>query len=127
MNKIQDLKNIFIGLIIITLTSCSFGKNRVFYEEMSSKPLIKIYQNKIELVTENSKINSALSIYKINYSIDTLAKKVFITGFQSINKKSQNAFQILVEGFTKTEISNYKFFWVDSNKNQTEIDKEFSF
>lgn len=120
------MRNIFIGFIIITLTNCSIGKNRVFYDEMGLKPIVKIYENKIELLTENSKINSALSIYEIDFTIDTLAKKVFIVGYQSVNKTSQNKFEISDMRFQKSEISRYSFYWIDPNKNQSEIEKIFS-
>ena len=75
------MNKLLIGLFSLILTSCSIGKQGVFYDEMSKKPTLKIGDNLIVLTTDNSNKNSALSIYDIDYSIDTTSKQIELRGF----------------------------------------------
>ena len=69
------VKSRFIILIVLLiLISCSIGKKGVFFKEMSQQPSIEIMDNKITIITDNSFQNSALLIYKIKISVDTIKR-----------------------------------------------------
>jgi len=110
------LKSIWIVLITFLITSCSLfsiGKKGVFYNEMSRVPEIITYDYGFVVLTGNSNQNSSLLIYKIKMQIDTNHKKIELTGFQAINKKYRDRFEIRVKDLSKADLSNYEFYWID--------------
>jgi len=118
------MKNIaFVGLIILTLFSCSIGKQGVFYSEMTKKPTVKVGDKMIIVNTDNSNKNSALLIYKVDYSIDTNQKNIELRAFQAVNKDYKTTFEIQINGLTKLELEKYEYYWIDPDNNKTEIDK----
>lgn len=118
------MKNITcVGLLIVTLISCSIGKQGVFYSEMTKRPTVHVGDKMIIVNTDNSNKNSALLIYKLDYSIDTVEKTIDLRAFQAVNKDYKNTFEIQINGLTKLELEKYKYYWIDPDNNKTEIDK----
>jgi len=114
----------FILLIIVIVSSCVIGKRGVEYAEMTKQPTIQILNdNLIAVNTENSFKNSALLIYKIDYSVDTVKKVINLQGFQALNKKYKNRFEIKVKGINKVQLDNYDYFWIDPDNKMTKIEK----
>mgnify|MGYP000884894167 CR=1 FL=1 len=110
-------------LIIAIVSSCIVGKQGVEYAEMSKQPTIQILNNNIIVInTENSIKNSALSIYKVDYSIDTIKKEIYLYGFQAINKKNQNRFEVKINKLSHKQLQSYEYFWVDPDKKKTKIE-----
>ena len=93
----------------------------VFYNEMSKEPSITIYCNKVILYTGNSKQNSSLLIYKIEYCYDTLKKQIFISGFQAPMKKFKSSFELSFAELSESDLIKYKFFWQDPNDSLWQI------
>jgi len=117
------MKQIWLSILIIIalLMSCSIGKQGVFYGEMPREPFIEIYENKIIVNTENSIENSALSIYKIDLSIDTINKTVQLKGFQAAGKDFKNKFELRLNGKSKKQLSTYKYIWIDPDNTKHSI------
>jgi hypothetical protein len=117
-------KSIWIVLISLFITSCSLfsvGKRAVFYSEMSRVPVIVTYDNAIAVQTGNSKQNSALLIYKITLKTDTIHRKIELKGYQALNKKYQDNFRIKVKGFSKADLNNYEFYWIDPDLKENKL------
>lgn len=118
------MKNITcVGLLILTLLSCSIGKQGVFYSEMTKEPTVQISEKKIIVNTDNSSKNSALLIYKLDYSIDTARKIIELKAFQAVNKDYKNTFEIKINELTKSELEKYEYYWIDPDDNSTKINK----
>jgi hypothetical protein len=121
----QFLHNsIWIVLISFLITSCSLfavGKRGVFYYEMSKVPEILTYDYGFEVKTGNSNQNSSLLIYKITIHIDTRRKKIELKGYQALNKKYQDGFNIKVKGFSKADLDNYEFYWIDPDHKDNRL------
>lgn len=117
------MKNIIkIGLILLITVSCSIGKKGVFYSEMTKKPTVQIADKMIVVNTDNSNKNSALLIYKIDYSVDTAQKIIELKAYQAANKDYKNKFEIQIKELSKSELAKYEYFWLDPDNNKTKID-----
>lgn len=112
---------IVIGLILFV--ACEVGKRGVFYEEMPTKPTVQIGYNMITVNTVNSSENSALSIYKIEYAINTTEKIIELRGYQALNKDLNNVFEIPIKEALGAKLDGYRYFWVDPDNTRTELDK----
>ena len=110
-----------IIIVILFFISCSLGKKGVFFKEMSKSPSIEINDNKIYLNTGNSKQNSALLIYKIDITIDTIRKVIELKGFQGTGKNYKTRFELKLIGLSKKQLINYKYFWIDPEQTKNEI------
>jgi hypothetical protein len=118
------LKNIWIFLVFFSITSCSLVthyKRGVYYNEMSKVPEILTYDYGFEVKTGNSNQNSSLLIYRIKIQIDTSHKKIGLTGYQAANKKYRNSFKINVKGFSKADLDNYEFYWIDPDQKYNRL------
>ena len=96
-------KFVAVILPIFLVYSCSIismGKQRVYYNEMSKHPEVKVFDEKITLKTSNSNRNSALSIYKIKSNIDTSLKEIELYGFQAAGKKYNDEFDVKLKGLS---------------------------
>ena len=114
----------FLLLIMVLVSSCVIGKRRVEYSEMTKQPTIQILKyNLIVVNTDNSFKNSALLIYKIDYTVDTVKKIISLYGFQALNKPYKNRFEIHIEGLDKIHLENYDYFWIDPDNKMTKIEK----
>lgn len=114
----------FLLIIVVIVSSCVIGKRSVEYSEMAKQPSIQILKdNLIAVNTDNSFKNSALSIYKIDYSVDTVKRAINLCGFQALNKKYCNRFEIQIKGFDKIKLENYDYFWIDPDNKMTQIEK----
>jgi hypothetical protein len=111
------------GLICLMILSCSIGKREVYYNEMSKQPTVTIKENMIIVHTDNSLKNSALLIYRIDYSIDSSKKIIGLKGFQAVNKDYKTSFEISLKGFTKAQLDNYDYFWIDPDNKETKLEK----
>lgn len=121
MKKIYNIIGLlFSGLI---MSSCSIGKQGVYYTEMGRVPLIEIRENQLLLTTGNSMTNSALLIYKIDYSIDTVLHQIEFKGYQALGKEDKSTHELNLKNFTKEELSTYEYYWVDpdNTKNRMQI------
>ena len=112
-----------IFFILLLNVTCSIGSRGVSFKEMSKKPTIEIFNQEIVIRSDNSQQNSALLIYKIEYTLDTIKKVIEIKGFQAANKKYQNAFELKINGIPKNQLDNYKYFWVDPDGIKNEIEE----
>lgn len=81
-----------------------------------------ILEGKIILKTNNSKENSALLIYRIDFNIDTINKVIEIKGFQAINKKYKTTFELDLRKIAKEQLDNYQYVWIDPDKNRNRIE-----
>ncbi|PLX05887.1 MAG: hypothetical protein C0596_15405 [Marinilabiliales bacterium] len=121
--NIEVMKNIIkIGLILLITVSCYIGKKGVFYSEMTKKPTVQIADKMIVVNTDNSNKNSALLIYKIDYSVDTAQKIIELKAYQAANKDYKNKFEIQIKELSKSELAKYEYFWLDPDNNKTKID-----
>lgn len=111
-----------IIIVILFFNSCSIGKKGVFFKEMSKRPSIEINDNKITLNTGNSIQNSSLLIYKIDLFLDTTRMAFELRGFQAIGKDYKTRYELKINGISKKQLDNYKYFWIDPDKNKTEIE-----
>lgn len=116
------MKDLISYGLLLTLLSCSIGKQGVFYSEMTNKPTVKISDKTIVVTTDNSNKNSALLIYKLDYSIDTARKSVDLKAFQAFNKDYKNIFEIQIKELAQSELEKYEYYWVDPNNTRTKID-----
>jgi hypothetical protein len=110
--------------IFVFLTSCSIitvGKKGVFLNEMGKAPLITTYDFKVVLMTSNSTQNSSLSIYKIDYQIDTIKKQILLKGYQAFGKKYKDIFEISFSGLLKSDLDKFEFFWMDPDKTLNKL------
>ncbi len=123
MNFITMKNIIGVGLLVLTVLSCSVGKQGVFYSEMTKKPTVQIGDKSIIVYTDNSNKNSALLIYKLDYSADTTEKIIEIKAYQAVNKDYRNTFEIKINDLQKTELEAYEYFWLDPDGNRTKIDE----
>jgi hypothetical protein len=118
------MKNLLFFIIlnsIIIFSGCSVGSKGVFFHEMSKTPEIITQGNKLIIKTDNSIINSALIIYKIDCEIDNENNEILLQGFQSVNKEITDSFNIDFSEKNLQNLFSYKFFWVDPDKNKTEL------
>jgi hypothetical protein len=116
--------SITIVLVSFLVNSCTLftvGKKGVYYNEMSNVPEITTYDYGFEVHTRNSNRNSALLIYKITIQIDTLRKRIELKGSQALNKKYQDSFKIKVNGFSKANLDNYEFYWIDPDHKDNRL------
>jgi len=111
-----------ILIIFLVVISCTIGTKGVYFNEMSNKPTIMILEGKIILKTNNSKENSALLIYRIDFNIDTINKVIEIKGFQAINKKYKTTFELDLRKIAKEQLDNYQYVWIDPDKNRNRIE-----
>lgn len=121
--------NVIIKAFIITLLLFSWiiflfiwksyyfpsENSRVYFSEMFSTPTIEINKNNLVLNVQNSKKNSALKVYKINYTIDSINKEIYIRWYQWVMFNNKSPYNILVKELTSEEILEYKIYWLDSN------------
>src|SRR5215203_2076116 len=114
----MKLQTIF-GLII--LTSCAIGNREVKYNEMGTHPKVSFNANELIITTENSKENSALSIYDIQATVDNTAKGIFLKGYQAAGKEFKTEFRVKIKGINADDLKLYKIYWVDPDDKRTEI------
>ena len=114
----------FILFTIVIVSSCVIGKHRVEYAEMTKQPTVQILKDNLIVVnTGNSFKNSALLIYQIDYSVDTVKKVINLFGFQALNKEYKNRFEIKVKGLNKIQLDNYDYLWIDPDNKMNKIEK----
>ncbi len=111
-------KTLFFFILIIT--SCSVGKQGVYYVEMNKNPIITAKDNILTIKTGNSIKNTALLIYKIDYKIDTIKKEIELKAFQALGKKYQDSFDIEIK--EKVNLSEYKFYWINPDDTKVELE-----
>lgn len=117
------VRNAFkISVILLPLVSCSIGKMGVFYDEMGKKPQIEIHDERITVKTSNSIQNSALVIYDIEISIDTLKKTIELKGFQALNKSFKTVHELKTKNLSKQELEKFDYFWIDPDDNRNKIE-----
>ena len=88
---------------------------------MSIHPTLELNDNMIIVHIGNSLKNSALLIYKIEYTIDTTMKVVGLRGFQAVNKEYKNSFELQINGFSKEQLDRYDYFWIDPNDSKMKM------
>lgn len=108
-------------LILFTMISCTVGKRGVFFKEMQTPPSIETHNGILVINTSNSVQNSALLIYRIDYTIDTVKKVVNIKGYQAINKEYKTRFELKVPGYSQEQLNHYTYFWIDPDNHSNPI------
>ena len=88
---------------------------------MISPPIIILTEKGLNIRTENSKVNSALSIYSLKNEIDIEKKEIIINGFQSYGKKYRNEFKINLEKKVRENIANFRIYWIDPDNKKNEL------
>ncbi len=114
-----------ISLIILTLvlSSCSIGKQGVFYEEMESPPKLTITDNNITVETKNSIRHSALLLYKIETELNKENMELSLTGLQAANEKYKTTFEFKLNTLGIEEIDDWTINWIDPNGKKHELKK----
>lgn len=115
------MKKIGSRFLTFIMTSCSIGKRKVYYSEMSEKPSIETHDNSIVVTVGYSQVNSALVIYKIQHSFDEESKQINLKGYQALGKEPKTRFELKINGISKTELDEFEYYWVDSSKTKTLI------
>ncbi len=94
---------------------------------MGSNPILNLTRSGLKITTVNSKVDSALLIYKIESEINQSRKEIYLKGYQALGKKFKNEFPILLSKEILEDIRGYKIYWLDPDekKNLLEI-KGFS-
>jgi hypothetical protein len=115
--------SIFSALLLI---NCSTGNRQVSHSEMSKAPRYEWVNNQLVIHTQNSKLNSALSLYKITASVDTSAMVILLRGYQSVQSEYENRFVVELNPLP-SDFHLYQVTWVDADGNQTNLKKVLSF
>jgi hypothetical protein len=89
---------------------------------MSKKPSIEILDGRIIVTTDNSMQNSALLIYKVDYTVDTTEKIIELKAYQALNKKYINTFNLDLPALTKINLDYYKYIWLDPDGTKNQIE-----
>ena len=114
-----------LPLIIITLllSSCSIGKQGVFYEEMATTPKLTITDNTITIETKNSIRNSALILYEIETEVNKENKELILRGIQAVNRKYKYQFILELDKLGIDDIEVWTVNWIDPDGNKHELRK----
>ncbi|NLI71588.1 MAG: hypothetical protein GX361_02515 [Bacteroidales bacterium] len=100
------------------------GERRVAYSEVYPKPTVSIIKEGVINVNLGSSVaNSALIVHKIDYKFDESEHKIYLVGFQAINKRIRNNFEVKLNGFSKNELENYSYYWEDPDGTTTLLEK----
>jgi hypothetical protein len=121
--KIISIQTIFILCSLVIFTQCSLGKKQIYLNEMENVPLLQLKEDGLQITTTNSKIDSALLLYRIQSEIDQRKKVIFLKGYQALGKEFKNKFFIKLNKEILGDIQSFKIYWVDPDekKNQLEI------
>lgn len=112
-----------IILLTLLLSSCSIGKQGVFYEEMESPPKLVIEGNRITVETKNSIRNSALLLYKIDTEVNNEKNELNLRGFQAVNKNYKTEFIFELDKLGIDDIEGWKVIWLDPDGKKHELKK----
>lgn len=104
------------------LVGCSIGRQDVYFDEMPTKPILKLSNSILTVKTSNSIKNSALSIYKINISVDQNKKVVYLSAHQAAGKAFKEYFTLELTDYKISEPRAYTFYWLDPDKEMTKLD-----
>jgi len=110
-----------IKLLLLTLVSCAVGNQQVFFNEMSTTPILKLNENQLIIKTSNSIKNSALSIYKINITVNQKKKEVYLSANQAVRKEYKEPFIIKLNDHNIKEPKIYIYYWIDPDKKTTKL------
>jgi len=109
-------------LLLLTLVSCSVGRQGVYFDEMRPKPSLSLDNNILTVKTSNSIKNSALSIYKINVSVDQSKKEIYLSADQAFGKDYIETFTIKLNDYKIIKPTTYSFYWLDPDKKTINLD-----
>lgn len=90
---------------------------------MGKQPSIEISDNKIVIITNNSIQNSALQIYKVDFSIDTIKRIIELRALQAIDKDYKTRFELKVNGLSKKQLDSYEYYWIDPDDTKNRIEQ----
>ena len=110
------------GILTILVVSCTVGKQRVSFSEMNKQPSLQLKDEMIIIHTDNSRINSALLICNIEYTIYATRKVIELKGFQALKKHYKNSFELQVKGLSKKQLDKYDYFWIDPNDSKVKLE-----
>jgi len=116
-------KQYFIIITLFALTSCSIGKQEVFYEEMEIPPKLTLNGNILEIETRNSIRNSALLIYKIKPEVYPENNELHLKGLQALNKSYKTKFEIQLDKLNIGNLDEWTIFWIDPDGRKMQMDK----
>ena len=107
--------------ILLILTSCSVGKQGVYYSEVEKPPRLTIENENLVIETRNSIQNSALLIYDLQLETDQQKFELYITGLQAVNKKYKKRFDFKLSDYKISDIKKWTIYWIDPDQKRTEI------
>lgn len=112
----------FWALLALIFLGCNISKKGVFFDEMTSRPVLKLKDNFLMIKTTNSFKNSALLIYKINLEIDSQKKYIYISANQAAGKKFQDTFAINLTSYKVIRPETFSFLWLDPDNKTTKLE-----
>ena len=107
------MKRFRLILLTLLLSSCSIGKQGVFYDEMETPPKLTSTDNNIKVETRNSVRNSALLLYKLETNVDKEKREFNMHGLQAANKKYKSEFKIELDKLGIDDLEGWTINWVD--------------
>ena len=113
---------LFIVAYLI-VTSCSIGKQEVYYSEMELPPKLTVTDDILTVETRNSISNSALLIYDLDTKVDDENRALLISGFQAVNKEYRTEFHFNLEQLGISNPESWVFYWVDPDGIKHELVK----
>ena len=109
-------------LLLLTLVSCSIGRQGVYFDEMPTRPILSLDNNILTVKISNSIKNSALLIYKIHVSVDQSKKEIYLSADQAAGQDYKETFTIKLNDFKIIEPRTYSFYWLDPDKKTIKLD-----
>ncbi len=116
--------NTTFKLLLLIFVGCSIGSKYVYYNEMSSIPILKLNKNIVTIKTTNSIKNSALIIYKINISVNQNEETIILSAEQAVGKENKNIFTVNLTEYQVYESTNYILYWLDPDNKKTKLEVE---
>lgn len=111
-----------LQVLLLTLVGCAIGRQGVYFDEMPTKPTLRLNNNTLYVKTSNSIINSALLIYKINITVDQSKKEIYLSADQAVSKEYKETFAIQLDDYKVIEPTNYSFYWLDPDNKTNKLD-----
>ncbi len=124
----KTLLNLIRIIPIMLLGACSIGNKEVSYSEMSAPPKLNLQDGRLIIEAENSKVNSALVINRIDAKVLNDQKELklsAIQGMMSGNKETgMKHFEIDLSEHQITNLEGWKIYWIDPDGTKTKLEIE---
>ena len=127
-----------LAITVVIFSGCAIGKRGVSLNEMRDKPVLTINKDTLIVKISPTTINSALCTYKINISVDSSQKKIYLSARQALCRSnsrgildfllypfcrpSRNIFNIKLNKHKVSEPNLFEFYWQDPDKIITKLE-----